>query len=288
MDPADVLQGEQLANAAAAAALESFDEDQEEDEAGPVEGSSTSEAPAEVAEDNGQWIGASAASRRIFAEHDAAEEEGNLTESFPQDASPLPEPQTHAVALNMKELGLQEAKKTVMGLVQHRLNQAGYKVVVDMNSTNTMATFIQLVVEANGGVVSDEQALRAFAAYHSGEHGTQNFSRLLQKLKTEPWNSVAAVPAPTDRFASFTATLDVEGFNFVAWKKDASQLLAFVMRLVSAEGGKVLDLDELLSFCSREALSPEPSFDRLRQQLRAAPWIRGMGPEPMEPEASTR
>lgn len=160
-------------------------------------------------------------------------------------------------------------EQQVLQITGGKLNQGGYGKIADLHNTALMASYIRLVVAANGGTISDENSLLGFAPYHSGERGVQSYVRLLRELRKETWTTLGK--------AGSDVPLDEDGYKSIVSTKDSAKMASFIARVVSLYGGNLTSPEKVTWFSKyHSGEKSSQSFKQLISQLRKVDWVSGM------------
>merc|ERR1719183_3102853 len=146
------------------------------------------------------------------------------------------------------------------------LTETGYQLVANLKSDDEMKAFTHRVLEAEGRYAADKAELNGLVKYYSGTQGVQSLGALKQELRHARW---------VNQGEGRTAALSEAGYQQVAGRNSRAGMTAFVRRILQAEHKVVVDegaLAGLVSYHSGEV--SVQSFDKLKQDLLSANWVR--------------
>jgi len=149
------------------------------------------------------------------------------------------------------------------------LTEVGYQLVAAQRDNDEMKAFIHRVLEAEGLYAADKGELNGLVKYYSGAHGPgriQSLEGLKQELRHAHW---------VNQGEGWTAALSEVGYQNVAGHRSRAHMTAFARRILKEEHKNVVDegaLAGLVPYHSGE-ISVQ-SFDKLRQDLLSADWVK--------------
>jgi len=151
--------------------------------------------------------------------------QAQTVQAQPVQAQPVQAKAVHAEAVAVSPL---EASARRSG-GDAPMTESGYRDVQHLESSFEMGIFIRRLVEAAGGSVTDESDLMDVAALFSGETATQSPDRLWEEVAQKKWTP-----------GGMGASLNAQGYCAVAARRSNMEMQAYIRRLVSAAGGRIL------------------------------------------------
>lgn len=175
------------------------------------------------------------------------------------------------------------------------LNEDGYESVAKLKNNAEMKTFIQRVVDDMGGRVVDEPGFNGVVPYYSGQRATQTFAALRAEISSAPTSAKAWVEMDSDAIPDAstqnggsesqsesdesimdtaigsTTSLDERGYKAVSKLRSNSEMGAFIQRLVSQMGGRIVDeagFQGVVPFYSGQ--QAKQSFEALRKEIQSS------------------
>merc|ERR1719409_376347 len=152
------------------------------------------------------------------------------------------------------------------------LTEEGYQQVAAEKSNKEMKAFAHRILNSEGRYSTDAGELTGAIHWYSGRMDAQNLDALKTELRRAWWTRAGE---------GRRAPLNEEGYQAVAKMNNVAHMRAYMRRILNHANKKAVDeaaFAALAPFYTGDAVQ---SFDKLQQELLAAPWVQEKPQDPL-------